>query len=55
MVCCRRWLASLSSLVRAPLTLILFSLANLVLLRQRIQLEEVALREVTCDEARCGR
>jgi methyltransferase len=48
-------LAVIPLLAGAPLTLILFSLANLVLLRQRIQLEEVALREVTCDEARCGR
>jgi len=34
-------------LMRAPLTLILFSLANLALLRQRIRIEEKALREAT--------
>jgi methyltransferase len=34
-------------LMRAPLTLIVFSLANLVVLRQRIRLEEEALREFT--------
>jgi len=32
-------------LARTPLTLLMFSLANLVLLRQRIRLEEEALRE----------
>lgn len=34
-------------LMRAPLTLIVFSLANLIVLRQRIRLEEEALREFT--------
>lgn len=34
-------------LMRAPLTLIVFSLANLVVLRRRIRLEEEALREFT--------
>jgi methyltransferase len=34
-------------LMRAPLTLVVFSLANLVVLRQRIRLEEEALREFT--------
>lgn len=34
-------------LLRAPLTLIVFSLANLPVLRQRIRLEEEALREFT--------
>ncbi len=34
-------------LCRAPLTLVVFSLANLVVLRRRIALEEQALREVT--------
>lgn len=33
-------------LMRAPVTLVLFSLANLVLLRQRIRIEEEALREM---------
>jgi isoprenylcysteine carboxyl methyltransferase (ICMT) family protein YpbQ len=33
--------------MRAPLTLVVFSLANLVVLRQRIRLEEEALREFT--------
>jgi methyltransferase len=32
-------------LMRAPVTLVLFSLANLVALRQRIRIEEEALRE----------
>jgi isoprenylcysteine carboxyl methyltransferase (ICMT) family protein YpbQ len=31
--------------MRAPVTLVLFSLANLVALRQRIRIEEEALRE----------
>ena len=34
-------------LMRAPVTLILFSLANLAVLRQRIRIEEEALREAT--------
>jgi methyltransferase len=34
-------------LMRAPVTLIVFSLANLLLLRRRIALEEEALRECT--------
>jgi methyltransferase len=34
-------------LMRAPVTLVLFSLANLVVLRQRIRLEERALRDQT--------
>jgi len=34
-------------LLRAPITLIVFSLANLLLLRQRIRLEEKVLREIT--------
>jgi methyltransferase len=34
-------------LMRTPLTLIVFSLANLVVLRRRIRLEEEALREFT--------
>lgn len=34
-------------LARAPLTLLIFSIANLLLLRQRIALEERALREHT--------
>ena len=34
-------------LMRAPFTLLFFSLANLVLLRQRIRLEEKALRQHT--------
>jgi methyltransferase len=34
-------------LMRAPATLVVFSLANLVVLRQRIRLEEQALRELT--------
>ena len=34
-------------LMRAPVTLVLFSLANLVALRQRITIEEDALREAT--------
>jgi methyltransferase len=37
--------AILPLLMRAPLTLIVFSLANLVLLSRRIRLEEKALRE----------
>lgn len=38
-------LAVVPLLARAPFTLVVFSLANLVLLRQRIRLEEAALRE----------
>jgi len=34
-------------LLRAPFTLVAFSLANLFLLRQRIRLEEKVLREIT--------
>jgi len=34
-------------LLRAPFTLVVFSLANLLLLRQRIRLEEKVLREIT--------
>jgi methyltransferase len=34
-------------MMRAPLTLVVFSLANLAVLRQRIRLEEEALREFT--------
>ncbi len=34
-------------LMRAPVTMIAFSLANLVILRKRIRLEEEALREMT--------
>ena len=34
-------------LMRAPVTLVVFSLANLVVLRQRIRLEEQSLRELT--------
>lgn len=34
-------------LMRAPVTLVVFSLANLAFLRQRIRLEEKALRELT--------
>lgn len=34
-------------LMRAPVTLVLFSLANLAVLRQRIRIEEKALREAT--------
>jgi methyltransferase len=34
-------------LLRAPVTLVLFSIANLALLRKRIRLEENALRELT--------
>jgi methyltransferase len=34
-------------LMRAPMTLILFSIANLAVLRQRIRIEEEALREAT--------
>jgi methyltransferase len=34
-------------LLRAPVTLVVFSLANLAFLRQRIRLEEKALRELT--------
>lgn len=37
-------LAVIPLLARAPVTLLIFSLANLVLLRQRIRLEEEALR-----------
>lgn len=39
-------------LLRAPFTLVAFSLANLVVLRQRIRLEEEALREHTDYEKR---
>jgi len=39
--------AVLPLLMRAPLTLIVFSLANLVILRRRIRFEEQALRECT--------
>lgn len=39
--------AVLPLLMRAPLTLVVFSLANLLILRQRIRLEEAALREFT--------
>jgi methyltransferase len=39
--------ALLPLLMRAPLTLVVFSLANLAVLRQRIALEEQALREHT--------
>ena len=34
-------------LMRAPVTLVLFSLANLAVLRQRIRIEEMALRDAT--------
>ncbi len=34
-------------LMRAPLTLYIFSIANLIILRQRIRLEEEALRSMT--------
>ena len=34
-------------LMRAPVTLVLFSLANLAVLRERIRIEEKALREAT--------
>jgi methyltransferase len=34
-------------LLRAPVTLVVFSLANLAVLRRRIRLEEKALRELT--------
>lgn len=37
----------LAVLMRAPATLVLFSLANLAVLRQRIRIEEEALREAT--------
>ena len=33
-------------LMRAPVTLVLFSLANLAVLRQRIRIEETALTEI---------
>jgi isoprenylcysteine carboxyl methyltransferase (ICMT) family protein YpbQ len=32
--------------MRAPVTLVLFSLANLAVLRQRIRIEETALTEI---------
>jgi methyltransferase len=41
-------------LMRAPATLVLFSLANLAALRQRIRIEEEALRERTDYERRFG-
>lgn len=41
-------------LMRAPATLVLFSLANLAVLRQRIRIEEEALRERTDYEERFG-
>lgn len=47
-------LAVIPLLARAPLTLLVFSLANLVLLRQRIRLEEAALREHTDFATRSG-
>ena len=34
-------------MMRAPVTLLVFSIANLIILRQRIRLEETALREHT--------
>ncbi len=37
----------LPSLMRAPATLVIFSVANLFVLRQRIRLEEKVLRELT--------
>jgi len=40
-------LALLPLLMRAPLTLLFFSLANLAVLRRRIRLEELALQEHT--------
>lgn len=39
--------ALLPLLMRAPITLVIFSLANLAVLRQRIRLEETALQEET--------
>jgi len=47
-------LAVIPLLARAPITLLVFSLANLVLLRQRIRLEETALREHAEDGGRFG-
>lgn len=47
--------AALPLLMRAPLTLFVFSLANLVLLRRRIRLEEEALREQTDYDDRFSR
>jgi methyltransferase len=41
-------------LMRAPVTLVLFSLANLAVLRQRIRIEEAALREATDYAERFG-
>jgi len=41
-------------LLRAPVTLVLFSLANLAALHQRIRIEEEALREQTDYERRFG-
>jgi methyltransferase len=41
-------------LMRAPVTLVLFSLANLAVLRQRIRIEEDALRRDTDYGDRCG-
>jgi methyltransferase len=37
-------------LMRAPVTLVLFSLANLAVLRQRIRIEETALAEIVASE-----
>ena len=34
-------------LMRAPVTLVLFSISNLAVLRQRIRIEEMALRDAT--------
>lgn len=47
--------AALPLLMRAPLTLFVFSLANLAILRRRIQLEEEALREHTDYDDRFSR
>lgn len=47
--------AVLPLLMRAPVTLFLFGLANLLVLRQRIRLEENALREFTDYEERFSR
>lgn len=40
-------IAALPLLLRAPVTLIVFSLANLIILRQRIALEEAALKDLS--------
>ncbi len=40
-------------LMRAPVTMVIFFLANLVILRQRIRLEEEALRQMTDYSQRC--